>query len=396
MMSSISLSQRLQALSESYKSTLTLIQELQKFPGGTSPLSTDLDEQRLELANSCHQSLKEAEENLELLRQEVDDHDPTKQRRARANSTRDEGRERNAATVARLSEDIRHARGAFRRAQLQSKKNLDARRQKDREQLFANRRSGAANGTASPAPARQRGQEKLTQDELAQNAAEDVTRALRRTHAMLSSNLQQSAFAQQTLEESQEQLQTLSQRYTGTTDMLQKSRGLVKTLVTSQKSDTWYLQTSVYILLTTIAWLVFRRLLYGPLWWLVYLPIKYLWWTVSLVLGGASAAMRSADVKNVTASSRTGLDVPKNTPGAQRIYQALPAKGAGWGGRADPENDMPPSPDMVDEVRRMVKDANEGTVVVEAEEQERNPKKRMMELEKEQERFRDGRVRDEL
>ncbi|KAK5940513.1 Protein transport protein sec20 [Knufia obscura] len=395
-MASISLSQRLQALSDSYKSTLGLIQELQKFPAGTTPLSDDLDEQRLELANSCHQSLKDAEESLELLRQELDDYDNSKYRRARSNTARDEEQERNATTVSRLAEDIRHTRGAFRRAQLQSKKNLDARKQKDRELLFANRRSGAPNGTAGAPPARQRGQEKLTQDELAQNAADDVTRALRRTHAMLSSNLQQSAFAQQTLEESQEQLQTLSQRYTGTTDMLQKSRGLVKTLVTSQKSDTWYLQTSVYILLATIAWLVFRRLLYGPLWWFAYLPVKYMWWALSLVFGGASAAIRSGETKNVTASPSTGLEVPKNTPGVQWHHHAIPPKGAGWGGKSDPEQDLPPSPDMVDEVKRMVKNANEGTSMTGNEEQPRNPKKRMMELEKEQEKFREERLRDEL
>jgi len=394
-MASTSVSQRLQALSESYKSTLALIQELQRFPTGTSPLSDDLDEQRLELANSCHQSLKDAEESLESLRQEVDDHDTAKHRRTRTPTARDEERERNWGTVARLTEDFRHARGAFRRAQLQSKKNLDARKQKEREQLFANRRSGAANGVVTP-PARQRGQEKLTQDELAQNAADDVTRALRRTHTMLSNNLQQSAFAQQTLEESQEQLQNLGQRYTGTTDMLQKSRGLVKTLVTSQKSDTWYLQTSVYILLVTIAWLVFRRLLYGPLWWLVYLPVRYVWWTLSLIFGSASAAVKSGGVRNVTTSSSTGLDVPRNTPGVQWSHHAIPPKGAGWGGKSDPEKDLPPSPDMVDEVKKMVKDANEGTVGIEDGEQMRNPKKRMMELEKEQERMRDARVRDEL
>lgn len=394
-MTSTSLSQRLHALSETYKSTLALIQELQRFPTGTSPLSDDLDEQRLELANSCHQSLKDAEESLESLRQEVDDHDAARHRRTRTATARDEERERNWGAVARLTEDFRHARGAFRRAQLQSKKNLDARKQREREQLFANRRGGAASGVVAPL-ARQRGQEKLTQDELAQNAADDVTRALRRTHAMLSTNLQQSAFAQQTLEESQEQLQNLGQKYTGTTDMLQKSRGLVKTLVTSQKSDTWYLQTTVYILLVTIAWLVFRRLLYGPLWWFVYLPVRYLWWTVSLVFGGAGAAVRGGGVKNVTVSSSTRLDVPRNTPGVQWNHHAIPPKGAGWGGKTDPEEDLPPSPDMVEEVKKMVKDANEGTVAIENEEQERNPKKRMMELEKEQESMGDARVRDEL
>lgn len=392
-MASISLSQQLQALSESYKSTIALIQDLQKFPSGISLLSDDLDEQRLELANTCHQNLRDAEEALELLRQDVDDLESTKSDRRRS-TARDDERERNISTFTRLNEDIRHARGAFRRAQLQSKKNLDVRKQKEREQLFANRRSGTED-TSSTTPGRQRGQEKLTQDELAQNAAEDVTRALRRTHALLSGNLQQSQFAQQTLEESQEQLTNLSTRYTGTTDMLQKSRGLVKTLVTSQKSDTWYLQTSVYILLVTIAWLIFRRLLYGPLWWFVWLPGKWMWWTLSLIFGGVLGGKGMEAVNNVTAisSSRTGLDVPRNTPGQQRNYQALPAKGAPWHGQNPADRDVPPSPEMVEKMKQMIRDAGEGTEVVleDRMDQEPNPKKRMMELEKEK-----LRVRDEL
>jgi len=294
-----------------------------------------------------------------------------------------------------LTEDVRNARGAFRRAQLQSKKNLDARKQKEREQLFANRRSGA-NGTAQP-PARQRGQAKLTQDEIAQNAADDVTRALRRTHALLSSNLQQSQFAQQTLEESQEQLADLSERYTGTTDMLQRSRGLVKTLVTSQKSDTWYLQTSVFILLATIAWLVFRRLLYGPLWWLVWLPTKWLWWGLSLIVGAVIPTNGGAVVQNGTipASSSSRLNVPTNTPGVQWNHHVVP-KGAGWGQRTTPEEkaeeEERPDPEMIEQVKKMINEAKEGTLVGRDEQQQPlNTKKRTMDMIDEQ-----TRVRDEL
>ena len=380
---SVNLSHRIQALTDNYKSIATLIQELHKFPNGTTPPTDDLDEQRLELANSCHQSLKDAEESLELLRQEVEDSEPQKGRRSRLVSSKDEERERQAASIARLSEDIRAARGTFRRAQLQSKKNLDSRKQKEREQLFANRRNGAINGSA---PQSKRGQEKLTQDELAQNAADDVTRALRRTHAMMSTNLQQSQFAQQTLDESQEQLRTLSEQYTGTTDMLQKSRGLVKTLLTSQKSDTWYLRTSFYILLATISWLIFRRLLYGPLWWFAWLPIKYSWLTLTFIFGGE----KLDDSAGQTLS--TGLTVPTNSPGSKFAYQSIPAKGAGWGGSANPP-DIPDSPGMVQKVSKMIEDAeneNENQYAQEEDEsQPRNPKKRMMEVEREN-------IKDEL
>lgn len=388
-MSSASLTQRIQTLSDSYKATLSLIQELQKFPNGGNSSTDDLDEQRLDLANTCHESLKNAEESLELLRQEVDDYDSHTNRRRLA-SPRSEEQERNAATVARLAEDIRSARGAFRRAQLQSKKNLDARKQKEREQLFANRRTGT-NGSVT-APGRQRGHEKLTQDELAQDAAEDVTRALRRTHALLTSNLQQSQFAQQTLEESQEQLQGLSERYTGTTDMLLKSRTLVKTLVTSQKSDTWYLQTSVYILLATIAWLVFRRWLYGPLWWFVWLPLKFVWWGFAFVFGG-SAAMKDTDVMRndtMAVTSQTGLGVSGTSTKAQRSIQPFSVYSADQNKPGNSEAEVPPSPETVEHVKKLIDEAKDGTIVAkEDDDQPRNRKKRMMELEEEQVSLRD-------
>ena len=48
----------------------------------------------------------------------------------------------------------------------------------------------------------------------------------------------------------------------------------MSSLLRSQKSDTWYLETAFYILIGTISWLIFRRLLYGPLWWIIWLPLK--------------------------------------------------------------------------------------------------------------------------
>lgn len=363
-----SLPQRLQGLSDSYKATLSLINELQRFPNGSAQ-TDDLDEQRLDLANSCHESLKEAEESLELLRQEVDDFESHTQQRRRINSPRSEEYERNAANIARLSEDIRSARGAYRRAQLQSKKNLDARKKSEREQLFAIRRAGG-----TPGPDTQRGREKLTQDELTQNAANDVTSALRRVHASLTSNLQQSQFAQETLDESQAQLRLLSEKYTGTTDMLQKSRSLVKTLVTSQKSDTWYLQTSVYILLVTISWLVFRRLIYGPAYWLAWMPLKLIWWGFAFVFGGSASTNEALVGKNnsVIATSATSLENAKNTPAMFGEHHVMQSDN-------DAEHDAPPSPEMVEELKSMINDAKEGTVLVDDPDQPRNSKKRMME-----------------
>jgi protein transport protein SEC20 len=60
--------------------------------------------------------------------------------------------------------------------------------------------------------------------------------------------------------------------------MLARSRDLLGALATSTKSDTWYLETAVYLLLATLGWLIFRRWLYGPLWLFVGLPVRGIWW----------------------------------------------------------------------------------------------------------------------
>src|SRR2546423_1079770 len=186
------------------------------------------------------------------------------------------------------------ARATFRRAQLQAKRNADTARRKEREMLFANR---SADAEHLP-PARRKGQEKLTQDELALNASSDVTAALRRTHDLLQGNLQQSQYAQQTLDESTAALHSLGESYAGLGDVLKNSKGLVGQLLRSQKSDTWYLETAFYILCATIAWLVFRRIIYGPAWWLVWQPLRWSWWFLTSMLAGVGilgeqkAAMR--------------------------------------------------------------------------------------------------------
>jgi len=85
---------------------------------------------------------------------------------------------------------------------------------------------------------------------------------------LLTSELSRPQFAQETFDASNAALAELNVRYSGLDDLLARSKGLLGTLLRSQKSDTWYLETACWLLAGTIAWLVFRRLLYGPLWWL--------------------------------------------------------------------------------------------------------------------------------
>lgn len=103
-------------------------------------------------------------------------------------------------------------------------------------------------------------------------------------------------------ENSTKDLATLSESYSNLDTLLLSSRSLVSSLIHSQKSDTWYLETAFYILAATIAWLVFRRLIYGPGWWLLYLPTKWLWWlslfSVQLLAGSLSAVAGTVGAKN--------------------------------------------------------------------------------------------------
>lgn len=356
-MAPVSLTYRLQALVDSYKQTVALIQDLQRFPN--SPLFTtdsNPDEKRLEVANDIHQNLKELEDSLEFFKQEIDDDAPGQTRR---NSLlRSEERERNIATIARLNEDIKSARVAFRRAQLQSKRNSEIAKRKEREDLFADRLN------TEQVPARRDGQKKITQDELALNAAEDVTKSLRRAHELLSGNIQQSEFAQQTLDESQEALKELAESYGGTSDLLKNSRGLVKQLLRSQKSDTWYLTSSVYLLIITILWLLFRRLLYGPLWWFVWQPLKVMWSLTFASLGMLGFGKSSNEASSSVSISRRGI--PTNAPDMEVRSIALPAKGGGWGGNPQPHS--PETPEMVDKIGQMVESAGERVVL-----QDRDP-----------------------
>lgn len=245
-------------------------------------------------------------------------------------------------------------------------------------------------------PARRKGQEKLTQDELTLNASSDVTAALRRTHALLQSNIEQSQFAQQTLNESTEALASLSESYAGLDSLLKSSSGLIKQLIRSNKSDTWYLTTAFYILVMTIGWLVFRRLLYGPLWWLVWQPLRLLWWLTVIMLTGVGAVSgRKGEVISSTVTRGTStvptIAMGRPTWAADRpaVYVPVGAKGGGWGIERPQE---PPEADtkakegkMVDQISDMMErqdadKAREETVLKDRTEKEPpNPKKRMYE-----------------
>lgn len=226
-------------------------------------------------------------------------------------------------------------------------------------------------------------------------------------------------------------LTSLNESYSTLSSLLTSSRSLVSTLIHSQKSDTWYLETTFYILSVTIAWLVFRRLIYGPGWWLLYLPTKLMLRFISSILtvsisffstfaGLVGGSGSRAAVSKVGDKLSTSLIVkPSATGGIPRFSKVMAAPsiavgGGGKGGNAPPGNQVPPGHGSVlDQIGKIIDDgqgegktasggseqaseANQGTVLRERSEDERpNPKKRMFE-EPTVGREQGERVRDEL
>jgi hypothetical protein len=260
--------------------------------------------------------------------------------------------------------------------------------------LFANRSADAENLP----PVRRKGQEKLTQDALALNTSSDVTAALRRTHDLLQGNLHQSQYAQQTLDESTAALNSLGESYAGLGDMLKSSRGLVGQLLRSQKSDTWYLETAFYILCATITWLIFRRIIYGPAWWLVWQPLRWSWWFLTSMLagvglvGGQDAAQSPRGPSISPGLNSKGF--PTGQPGRPAPSMMVGAKGGGWDRPQEPPTEFA-AESMVEQIGRKAQQSHDGVVpggagTHDTVEHAPNTKKRMMEVEP------SSKLRDEL
>jgi protein transport protein SEC20 len=144
-------------------------------------------------------------------------------------------------------------------------------------------------------------------------ASSRATESLRQMHASLQSELERSEYANQTMKESSAAFGQLHESYSSLETMLSSSKDLLGTLMKSQKSDTWYLTTSFYMLVIVGAWLVFRRLIYGPVWWLVWLPLRMIFGVgskvghVALQGRGGAGESGSADIPRVEQVPVDGL-----------------------------------------------------------------------------------------
>jgi len=314
------------------------------------------------------------------------------------------------SSVRRASQSLKVARANFRQAQLNAKFNLEEAQRTERNLLLSSLAATASSPDSSISiqnfPSRRQKSAPLTKEEKLLNASSDVTLALRRTHDLMASELSRSQFAHDTLKESTAALSQLSESYGILDTMLSSSRTLLGTLMKSQKSDTWYLETAFFILAATVGWLIFRRFIYGPAWWLVYIPLKMFykaWMGVFVAVG--------------LRSSRDGV-LATTTVGTTEVWPATTVRASIAGTEAPsliveatPVDSQRPSGEdsLVEEVGQIIDDSRRGSQPgahpQEAaqedsgnnptENHQRNPKKRMWEEDKEAKKY-EQRQKEEL
>ncbi|KAI0443321.1 Sec20-domain-containing protein [Xylaria telfairii] len=387
------LQDRLNVLQDATNQLQELIHRLANFdfqPGSVPLGAADDDHVGSELGSEINQVLREQEEELELLQEEIIDLPP-----GRPGSTLPHDRERLKDGAERLGQELQLCRKSFRKAQIAARRNLQAAQRQERALLYASftaPRSGASSPTSTaastvapvtvPAPRRrhQRTSE-MSKDEQMISASHDVTQSMRRTHDMMAAELAKSDFAHNTLKESTEALAQLSDNYSSLDTMLSSSRALLGTLLKSQKTDTWYLQSAFYLLVVTIGWLVFRRLLWGPTWWLVWLPLKLLFRTaygVSTAVGlRGSQESKSASIgSNHQQAYMNNEDVPTiqvGTPIESQIVEQDGSMVEEVGRIIDGSQTGIPDPEELTKEDTILRDRRPDEIP--------NPKKRMMEEE---------------
>jgi len=224
----------------------------------------------------------------------------------------------------------------------------------------------------------------------------------------MAEELQKSQFAHDTLKESTAALAQLSETYSTLDTLLSSSKNLLGTLLRSQKSDTWYLETAFYILAATVAWLVFRRILYGPLYyptywlfWFLSIPLKMFmkgWLGVFAALGLTGGQSAESGVTSVVSSIPTVSHRTAGKLSAPSGARTPPGVNVGGGGKGAPVHGQGPSAgqgqegSVSEQVGRIIdeskaqgteKEQDDGASENETAEQPRNPQKRMWEEDKE-------------
>ncbi|KAL6910685.1 hypothetical protein GGI43DRAFT_390810 [Trichoderma evansii] len=275
--------------------------------------------------------------------------------------------------IERVGKELGSHRSSLRKARLSAKKSLERAQRLERElmvQSFSepiSETDTSAGGSAEQSQVISRplrpsyNQSRQLQSSLSEEdrqtvgASSNVTDALRRTHALIASELTKSEFAHQTLTESSAALKKLDESYTSLDGMLASSRDLLGTLLKSQKSDTWYLQTALYMLMVTGAWLVFRRILYGPMWWLVWLPLRIVFGVGSK----AGSAVLHSGSREPGQSGKAGVVIDGEIKVDGLPDESLPTAKVGQEPKVAEERDGEGDESMIEKVGKIVDAVNE-------------------------------------
>lgn len=118
-------------------------------------------------------------------------------------------------------------------------------------------------------------------------------------------------------------LHQLSENYSRLDNLLFASRSLARSLVHSNKSDTWYLETAFLVLCCTIGWLVFRRILYGPGYWLLYSPLTLFIRLLAFLFGQAKNPAASRNLAQSEVKYTTSIEIPSIVTAAPDISHSL-------------------------------------------------------------------------
>lgn len=182
-------------------------------------------------------------------------------------------RARQKLHVKRFSEDVVTHRILFRRAVVQSRKNLDLAERQALETQIEKTRLGTVAETQPTSTSRTRRDENSSNAVL--QASSDVTAELRRTHALMSEELSKSALSRELLAESSTTLAKLGQEYSTFGIVLNGSKRLLKELERADRADQVWIGGSFIFFILVSAYVVYKRVLARP--------VKAVLWTGSFM-----------------------------------------------------------------------------------------------------------------
>ncbi|KAK9451461.1 Sec20-domain-containing protein [Limtongia smithiae] len=254
-------------------------------------LSTDDESVRAQLAAKIHGLLREADARAEtagVLLQNFKDDDsdmgPSSVSRVAL-----------AGRLYEVRQDLKLDRSSYRKAQLTSREATLKSARHERELLFA---KTVPSSTAS-AP-----QQSVSSRTL--HAAEDATASLRRTHQLLEAEIARSAISLDVLEESNTSLRKLTTQYTAFDAVLGTSRRVIAVLEQADKWDRIYMLAAIGLLLLVLAWIVWRRILKGPVRLVIWTAVKggrAVTWAVS------GSGRKTGNVTDILQSSKSAQGI---------------------------------------------------------------------------------------